>query len=108
MSACEPAAEYLLRLYVTGTTRQSARAIANTRSFCEECLAGRYRLEVIDIYQNPEAVSDHAIVAAPTLVRVLPAPSRRVTGDMSDRERIIAGIDASVDTGRDADDDVSG
>ena len=84
---------YLLRLYVTGTTARSVRAIANARRLCEEHLAGRYDLDVVDIYQHPDAAREHQIVAAPPLVRLLPAPLRRLIGDLSDGERVLAGLD---------------
>jgi len=84
---------YLLRLYVTGTTRRSTRAIANLRCVCEERLPGRYALEVIDIYQEPEAARDDQVVCAPTLVRLRPRPVRRIIGDLSDRVRVLRGLD---------------
>ena len=83
---------YLLRLFVTGTTVRSQRAISNMRKICEENLAGRYDLEVIDIYTNPESTRDLQIVATPTLVKVLPAPLRRIIGDLSDRQKVLAGL----------------
>jgi circadian clock protein KaiB len=79
---------YTLRLYVTGNTPRSLRAVANTRGFCEDNLHGRYALEVIDIYQEPERARDAQVVAAPTLVRESPLPLRRMVGDMSERERL--------------------
>src|SRR5512140_3677378 len=78
-----PNATYVLRLYVTGTTARSVRAIANMKKICDEHLPGRYRLEVIDLYQQPELAQMQQIVAAPTLVKELPLPVRRVLGDMS-------------------------
>ncbi len=80
---------YVLRLYVTGTTPRSARAIASVRKICDEHLHGRYRLEVIDLYQQPELAQAEQIVAAPTLIRKLPEPVRRVLGDMSKTERML-------------------
>ena len=71
------AQHYVLRLFVTGTTPRSTRAIENLRQICEEYLAGRYTLEVVDIYQSPEAARDHQVIAAPTLVKLLPEPVRR-------------------------------
>jgi len=73
---------FILRLYVAGTTPQSMRAILNARKFCEEHLDGRYQLEVIDIYQRPTLARDEQIVAAPTLVRHLPLPLRKLVGDL--------------------------
>jgi circadian clock protein KaiB len=86
---------YVLRLFVTGTTTRSLRAIANMRRICEENLAGRYDLEVIDIYQQPQATRELQVVATPTLVKVLPEPLRRIIGDLSDRERVLAGLNLS-------------
>lgn len=84
---------YVLRLFVTGTTSRSARAIANLRRVCEERLRGEYDLEVVDIYQHPEAAREYQIVAAPTLVKMLPLPLRRIIGDLADVERVLAGLD---------------
>ncbi len=84
---------YVLRLYVTGMTPRSARAIENLRAFCEKHLAGRYELQVIDIYQQPELARTEQLVAAPTLIKKLPLPLRRLIGDMSDEERILVGLD---------------
>jgi circadian clock protein KaiB len=84
---------YVLKLYVTGTTRRSAEAVANIRALCEQHLAGRYDLEVIDIYQQPGQAVGEQILAAPTLVRKLPAPARRVIGDLSNRERVLVALD---------------
>jgi len=82
----------VLRLYVTGTTPQSLRAIANLRRLCEKHLAGRYDLEVIDIYQQPERAAAADILAAPTLIKQLPPPLRRLVGDLSNEERILVGL----------------
>ena len=84
---------YVLRLYITGTTPRSSQAIANIRSLCEEHLAGRYDLEVIDIYQQPAEASGQQIIAAPTLIKKHPFPSRRMVGDLSNRERVLVGLD---------------
>jgi circadian clock protein KaiB len=83
---------YVLRLFVTGTTPRSARAIENIRAICEEKLKGQYELEVIDIYQHPEYVADDQIVFAPTLVKKLPAPVRKIIGDLSDKQRVLVGL----------------
>jgi len=89
----KPAAErYVLRLFVTGTTVRSQHAIANMRRICEEFLSDRYELEVIDIYQEPEKTRDLQIIATPTLVKVLPEPLRRIIGDLSDQEKVLAGL----------------
>lgn len=84
---------YVLRLYVTGTTPQSARAIANVKKICEENLHGRYELQVIDLYQQPQLAQGEQIIAAPTLIKKLPSPLRRVIGDMSNTERVLVGLD---------------
>ena len=83
---------YVLRLYVTGTTPRSIRAIENLRTIVEQELQGQYDLEVIDIYQHPEAASEHQVIAAPTLVKALPEPIRRIIGDLSDKERVLRGL----------------
>lgn len=85
--------KYILRLYVAGMTPRSVRAIKNVKKVCDELLAGRCDLEVIDIYQNPKLAKGEQIIAAPTLVKKLPLPLRRVIGDMSDTEKFLVGID---------------
>jgi circadian clock protein KaiB len=85
-------AGYLLRLYVTGATSRSAKAIANIKMLCERLVPGEYRLEVVDIYQQPELARDAQLVAAPTLLKSLPPPERRLVGDLSDEARVIAGL----------------
>jgi circadian clock protein KaiB len=84
---------YVLRLYVTGLTKRSMRAIANLRLICESRLRGRYELEVVDIYQHPHLARDEQIVAAPTLIRKLPLPLRSMVGDLSDEKRVLLGLD---------------
>ena len=86
-------AKYLLRLYVTGTTGKSVRAIQNVRRICEEHLRGLYDLEVVDIYKNLPLARGDQIIAAPTLIKRLPAPLRRLIGDMSDEQRVLVGLD---------------
>ena len=86
-------AKYLLRLYVTGTTGRSVRAVQNVRRICEEHLQGLYDLEVIDIYKNLPLARGDQIIAAPTLIKRLPAPLRRLIGDMSDEQRVLVGLD---------------
>ena len=86
-------AKYLLRLYVTGTTGKSVRAIQNVRRICEEHLKGLYDLEVVDIYKNLPLARGDQIIAAPTLIKRLPAPLRRLIGDMSDEQRVLVGLD---------------
>jgi circadian clock protein KaiB len=85
--------KYVLRLYITGITPKSTQAIKNIKRICEENLKGRYELEVIDIYQQPILARDEQIIAAPTLIKKLPLPLRRFIGDMSDKERILVGLD---------------
>ena len=93
-AAQEPPAErYVLRLYVTGMTPRSARAVKNLRAICDEYLEGRYELEVVDIYQQPVLTKGEQIIAAPTLIKKLPLPMRRIIGDMSNRERVLLGLD---------------
>ena len=84
---------YLLRLYVTGATPASTRAITNLKALCEEHLKGRFQLEVIDIFQKPALAAGEQIVAAPTLVKVLPLPLRKFIGDLSDLEGRLFGLD---------------
>ena len=88
-----PEERYVLRLYVTGMTPRSARAVKNLRAVCDEYLDGRYDLEVIDIYQQPVLTKGEQIIAAPTLIKKLPLPMRRIIGDMSNRERVLVGLD---------------
>lgn len=84
---------YILKLYVTGMTPRSSQAIRSIKAICEEHLQGRYSLEVIDIYQQPVLARDEQIVATPTLVKKLPVPLRRFIGDLSNKERILYGLD---------------
>jgi circadian clock protein KaiB len=84
---------FVLRLYVAGQTPRSLRAVTNTHKLCAEALHGIYRLEVIDLYQQPQLARDEQIVALPALVKRLPPPSRMVIGDMSDTSNVLAGLD---------------
>ena len=86
-------AKYILRLYVTGSTGRSLKAVYNLRKICEEHLPDDYELEVIDIYKDPEAAREAQIVAAPTLVKKLPQPIRRFVGDLSNTQKILVGLD---------------
>lgn len=86
-------ARYVLRLFVTGTTGNSERAIVNIRRICEEHLKGRYDLQIVDISQHPALAEGEQIIAAPTLIKKLPLPLRRFIGDMSQGERILLGLD---------------
>lgn len=80
---------YVLMLFVAGTTPNSVEAIANTRRLCERHLPGRHRLTIVDLYQQPELAREHQIVAAPTLLRQQPRPSRRLVGKLDDVERLL-------------------
>ncbi|HLI80837.1 MAG TPA: circadian clock KaiB family protein [Candidatus Binataceae bacterium] len=84
--------EFVLRLFTTGTTPRSTRALRNLRDICEALIKGRYRLEVIDIYQEPGRASEADIIAAPTLVKEEPLPPCRMVGDLSDRSRVISNL----------------
>ena len=84
---------YVLRLYVAGATQRSTAAIANLRAMCDEHLAGRYELQVIDVYQEPLLALEGHILAAPTLVKSAPLPVRRLLGDLSDRDKLFAALD---------------
>jgi len=86
-------AKYILRLYVSGSSGRSMRAVHNLRKICEEHLPGDYELEVIDIYKDPAAAREAQIVAAPTLVKKLPRPLRRFVGDLSNTQKILVGLD---------------
>jgi circadian clock protein KaiB len=85
--------KYVLRLYVAGMSPRSVRAIENIRKMSEQYLKGRYELEVIDIYQQPQYAKKDQLLAAPTLIKKLPLPLRRLIGDMSDKDRILVGLD---------------
>lgn len=82
-----------LRLYVAGETPRSVAALNNLKRICEEHLKGRYRIEVIDLLVNPQLARGDQILAIPTLVRKLPAPVRRIIGDLSQTERVLVGLD---------------
>jgi circadian clock protein KaiB len=84
---------YILRLYVAGMTSRSARAVENVRAFCEKHLGGRYDLQVIDVYQQPALARTEQLIAAPTLIKKLPLPLRKLIGDMSNEDRVLVGLD---------------
>jgi circadian clock protein KaiB len=88
-----PPERYVLRLYVTGMTARSTEAFAAIKALCEEHLPARYDLKVIDIYQNPALAKEEQIIAVPTLIKHLPAPTRRLIGNLSDKERVLRGLD---------------
>src|SRR5579859_1513625 len=83
---------YVLRLYITGMTPRSTRAIANIRKICDEFLDKRYDLQVVDVYKQEGTIDEDEIVAVPTLLKTLPLPLRRVIGDLADRERVLIGL----------------
>jgi circadian clock protein KaiB len=84
--------KYILQLYIAGLTPRSTRAVVNIKEICEDRLKDRYDLEVVDVYQQPALAKEEQIIAAPTLVKRLPLPLRRFIGDMSDTERLLAGL----------------
>ena len=85
--------KYILRLYVTGSTSRSIMAIKNLKEICEEYLEGRYELEMIDLYLKPSLAKGDQIIAAPTLIKESPLPFRRIIGDMSNKEKVLLGLD---------------
>lgn len=90
--------KYVLRLYIAGNTPQSSRAVANIKKLCESSLKDRYELNVIDLYQSPEDAKGEQIVVAPTLVKQLPLPLRRLIGDLSNTNRVLLALDINTDT----------
>ncbi len=84
---------YVLRLYIAGNSSRSAQAVINLREICEQRLKGRYKLEVIDIYQQTGLAKGEQIIAVPTLIKYLPTPLKRIIGDLSKTERVIFGLD---------------
>ncbi len=84
---------YILKLYVAGQSPKSVNAIANLKRICEANLRGRYVLDVIDLFQQPQLAQGEQIIAVPTLIRKLPPPLRRIIGDMSNTERVLVGLD---------------
>jgi circadian clock protein KaiB len=92
-AAQRPHQAYVLRLFVAGMTARSTRAVANIRAICEKNFPGAYALEVVNLYEQPSLASGEQIIAAPTCVRELPLPTRRVIGDMSNSARVLEGLD---------------
>lgn len=88
-----PQDEWILRLYTAGHTARAAAALENLRSICEEHLAGRYRIEVVDLLKHPQLARGDQIVAVPTLVRRLPPPMKRIIGDLSNQDSVLVGLD---------------
>lgn len=97
--------DYVLELYITGATPNSLRAVRNLKDICEQYLAGRYELTIIDIYQQPELAQAARIVAAPTLIKVGPKPQRLLVGDLSDRPRALRLLGLGPGFGSDPDPD---
>lgn len=85
--------QYVLRLYIAGTTEASSRSVETLRAICEEHLKGRYELLVVDVFQQPTLAKDEQIIAVPTLIKKLPAPIRRIVGDLSNEHRVLVGLD---------------
>jgi circadian clock protein KaiB len=90
--------KYLLKLYVTGKTPRAEKAIANLRRICDEDLNGQYELQIIDVLEHPQLAEDEKILATPTLIKRLPPPLRRVIGDLSDKDKVLLGLDVWPDT----------
>ena len=88
----------MLKLYITGHTPKSERAIANMQSICKNELAGQYELAIIDVLERPQLAEDEKILATPTLIKVLPPPLARVIGDLSDTEKVLIGL--NIEPGR--------
>jgi circadian clock protein KaiB len=86
-------ATWALRLYVAGQTPKSVTALANLKRLCETHLAGRYRIEIVDLLKNPKLAAGDQILAVPTLVRKLPVPIKKIIGDLSNEERVLVGLD---------------
>lgn len=84
---------YILRLYVAGQTKKSLTAFANLKEICEKYLGGKYRIEVVDLLENPQLARGDQILAVPTLVRRLPPPIKKIIGDLSNTERVLVGLD---------------
>ena len=95
-SARSQAKKWRLRLYVAGNTPNSISAFANLKEICENHLGGRYQIEVIDLLENPTLAKGDQIVAIPTLVRKLPFPVKKIIGDLSNRERVLVGLDLKL------------
>lgn len=85
--------KYILRLYITGQTPKSERAIENLRRICEEELNGQYQMVIIDVLERPQLAEDEKILATPTLIKELPPPLRRIIGDLSDTEKVLLGLE---------------
>ncbi|MGB0384653.1 MAG: circadian clock protein KaiB [Ardenticatenaceae bacterium] len=91
--------KYLLKLYITGQTSRSMRAISILRGICEEVLDDKYQLVIIDVLEQPHRAEEDKILATPTLIKTLPPPRRRIIGDLSDREQVLMGLDLTNQQG---------
>jgi circadian clock protein KaiB len=89
----EPLSKYILTLYVTGTSPRTKVAIDNLNKICAQELAGQYKLEIVDVLENPQRAEDERILATPTLIKQLPPPLRRVIGDLSDKDKVLLGLE---------------
>ena len=87
-------------MYVTGTSPRAERAISNLQRICEQDLRGQYQLEIIDVLEHPQRAEDDRILATPTLIKQLPPPLRRVIGDLSDKGKVLLGLEVHVDSGQ--------
>jgi circadian clock protein KaiB len=92
--------EWILRLYIAGQSARSSAALRNLEAVCQEHLAGRYRIEVVDLLKQPQLARGDQIVAVPTLVRRLPPPMKKIIGDLSNQERLLVGLALQRETGR--------
>jgi len=88
----KPMTKFILKLYITGHTPTSERALENLKRIAEQEMKGEYEIAVIDILENPQLAEDERIIATPTLIKVLPAPLRRVMGDFSEKEKVLLGL----------------
>jgi circadian clock protein KaiB len=93
-------AKFQLKLYITGASARADMAIANLRRICEDELRGEYELEIIDVLEHPEAAEDDRILATPTLIKNLPPPLRRVIGDLSDKDKVLLGLEVRPGQGK--------
>ena len=96
VSPSPEAKAYQLRLYVAGRTPKSTLALTNLKQICEQHLAGRYEIEIVDLLENPQLAAGDQILALPTLVRRLPEPIKKIIGDLSNTERVLVGLDLQV------------
>jgi circadian clock protein KaiB len=88
--------QFILKLYVTGNTARAERAIRNLRRICDEDLHGHYKMVVIDVLERPQLAEDERILATPTLIKSLPPPLRRIIGDLSERDKVLLGLDIEM------------